>query len=89
MKIKSQNWSLIFSICTIVLALLILNKEEKRKKYKAMTSQERQELILEKMKSKGIELGSGVPNKKYDSTEVYELIHIANCFPELREKEKN
>ena len=30
--------------------------------------------------------GSGVPNKKYDSKEVYELIHIANCFPELREK---
>mgnify|MGYP007000126937 len=22
-----------------------------------------------------------------DSEEVYELIHIANCFPELREKE--
>ena len=87
MKIKSQGWSLIFSIGTIVLALLILNKEERRKKYKAMTSQERQELILEKMKAKGIEVGSGVPNKKYDSAEVYELIHIANCFPELREKD--
>ena len=54
-----------------------------------MTSQERQELILEKMKAKGIEVGSGVLNKKYDSAEVYELIHIANCFPELREKRKN
>ena len=51
-----------------------------------MTSQERQELILQKMRDKGIEVGSGVPNKKYDSEEVYELIHIANCFPELREK---
>ena len=89
MKLKSQDWSLIFSIGTIVLALLILNKEERRKKYKEMTSQERQELILEKMKANGIEVGSGVPNKKYDSAEVYELIHIANCFPELREKEKN
>ena len=89
MKIKSQDWSLIFSIGTIVLALLILNNEERRKKYKAMTSQQRQELILEKMKAKGIEVGSGVPNKKYDSAEVYELIHISNCFPELREKEKN
>ena len=85
MKIKSQDWSLIFSIGTIVLALLILNKEERRKKYKAMTSQERQELILKKMKDKGIEVGSGVPNKKYDSGEVYELIHIANYFPELME----
>ena len=38
------------------------------------------------MKAKGIEVGSGVPNKKYDSTEVNELIHIVNCFPELRHK---
>ena len=53
-----------------------------------MTSQERQELILKKMKAKGIEVGSGVPDKKYDSDEVYELINIANCFPELREKRK-
>ena len=49
-----------------------------------MTSQQRQELILKKMKDKGIEVGSGVTNKKYNSKEVYELIHIANCFPELR-----
>jgi len=64
----------------------ILDKEERRKKYKLMSSQERQELILKKMKAKGIEVGSGVPNKKYDNEEIYELIHIANCFPELREK---
>ena len=51
-----------------------------------MSSLQRQELILKKMKEKGIEVGSGIPNKNYDSTEVYELIHIANCFPELREK---
>ena len=65
-----------------------MNKEERRKKYKSMTSQERQELILKKMKAKGIEVGSGVPNRKYDSEEIYELIHIANCFPELRENGK-
>ena len=87
MKIYSQGWSLIFSIGTILITFLILDKEERRKKYKSMTSQERQELILKKMKAKGIEVVSGVPNKKYDSEEVYELIHIANCFPELREKE--
>ena len=51
-----------------------------------MSSQQRQELILKKMKAKGIEIGSGVPNKIYNSEEVYELIHIANCFPELRER---
>ncbi len=53
-----------------------------------MSRKQRQELILKKMKDKGIEVGSGVPNKKYESEEVYELIHIASCFPELREKGK-
>ena len=66
-----------------------MDKEERRKKYKSMTSQERQELIMKKMKVKGIEVGSGVPDKKYDREEVYELIHIANCFPELRDKRKD
>ncbi len=51
-----------------------------------MSSIQRQELILKKMKDRGIQVGSGIPNKKYDSKEVYELIHIAKCFPELREK---
>ena len=54
-----------------------------------MSSKQRQELILKKMKERGIEVGSGIPNKKYDNKEVYELIHIANCFPELREGRKN
>ena len=56
--------------------------------FKSMTTEQRQELIRKKMKDKGIEVGSGVPDKKYDSKEVYELIHIANCFPELREKKQ-
>ena len=51
-----------------------------------MSSSERQELILKKMKAIGIEVGSGLPNRKYDNKEVYELIQIVNCFPELREK---
>jgi len=66
-----------------------VNKEERIKKFKSMSSMQRQELILKKMKERGIEMGSGIPNKKYDSKEVYELIHIANFFPELREREKN
>ena len=53
-----------------------------------MSSIERQELILKKMKAKGIEVGSGIPNKKYDSKEIYELIQIASCFPKLRQKNK-
>ena len=63
-----------------------MNKEERTKRFKSMSSMQRQELILKKMKERGIEVGSGIPNKKYDSKEVYELIHIANYFPELREK---
>ena len=63
-----------------------MNKEERRKRFKSMSSSKRQELILNKMKAKGIEVGSGIPNKKYDSTEVFELIRIASCFPELRKK---
>tara|TARA_A100001388_G_scaffold185593_1_gene139340 strand:+ start:139 stop:297 length:159 start_codon:yes stop_codon:yes gene_type:complete len=51
-----------------------------------MSTMQRQKLILKKMKEKGIAVGSGVPNRKYDSKEVYELINIVNCFPELREK---
>jgi len=63
-----------------------VNKEERIKRFKSMSSMQRQELILKKMKERGIEVGSGIPNKKYDNKEVYELIHITNCFPELREK---
>ena len=65
-----------------------MNKKERTKIFKSMSSIERKLLILKKMKSLGIEVGSGLPNKKYDSSEVFELIHIANCFPELREKNK-
>ena len=63
-----------------------MKKEERIKKFKMLSSIERQKLILEKMKDKGIEVGSGVPNKEYDSEQIYELIQIANCFPELRNK---
>ena len=65
-----------------------MNKEERIKRFKSMSSMQRQELILKKMKESGIEVGSGIPNKKYDNREVYELIHICKCFPELREKNK-
>ena len=63
-----------------------MNKKERTNRLKSMSRSERQELILKKMKARGIEVGSGVPNKKYESEEIYELIHIANCFPELRDK---
>ena len=51
-----------------------------------MTSDQRRKLILVKMKAKNIKIGSGVPNKTYNkqNEEIYELIRIVNCFPELR-----
>ena len=48
-----------------------MNKEERTKRFKSMSSKQRQELILKKMKEKGIEVGSGITNKKYDSKDVY------------------
>ena len=56
-----------------------------------MTSEQRKELIVQKMKAKGIKIGSGVLNKTYfnENKEVNELIKITNCFPELRNKNKN
>ena len=64
-----------------------MNKEERTKRFKSMPSSERKELIIKRMKDKGIEVGSGVTNKKYDSKEVCDLINIANYFPELRYKD--
>ena len=63
-----------------------MTKDERKKRYKTMSSSERKALILKKMKAKGIEVGSGIPNKEYDNKEIYELILIANSFRELREK---
>ena len=65
-----------------------MNKEERIKKFKSMSSSERKELILKKMKIRGIDVGSGIPDKEYDNKEVLELILITNCFPELRNKSK-
>ena len=61
-----------------------MNKSERIKEFKSMSSDDRKKLILKKMKRKGIEVGSGIPNKKYNCKEVNELIQIVNCFPELR-----
>ena len=71
--------------------MIILDKKKRIEFFKSMTSDQRKELILKKMKAKNIKIGSGVPNKTYhkQSKEVNELIRIANCFPELRNKIKN
>ena len=65
-----------------------MDKKKRIEFFKSMNSDQRKELILKKMKDKNIKVGSGVPNKSYfrESKEVNELIRIANCFPELRNK---
>ena len=71
--------------------MIILDKKKRIEFFRSMTSDQRKELILKKMKAKNIKVGSGVPNKNYQkqSKEVNELIRITNCFPELRNKIKN
>ena len=71
--------------------MTILDKKRRLEFFRSMTSDQRKELILRKMKAKNIKVGSGVPNKTYykQSKEVNQLIKIANCFPELRNKNLN
>ena len=71
--------------------IVIMDKKTRIEFFRSLNSDQRKELILKKMKDKNIKVGSGVPNKNYDkqSEEVNELIRIANCFPELRYKNKN
>ena len=68
-----------------------MDKIKRLEFFRSMTSDQRKELILQKMKAKNIKVGSGVPNKTYyeQSKEVNELIKIASCFPELRNRKKN
>ncbi len=68
-----------------------MDKKNRIEFFRSMTSDQRKELILKKMKAKNIKVGSGVANKTYykQSEEVKELIRIANCFPELRNNNKN
>ena len=70
---------------------IILNKKKRIEFFRSLNSEQRRELILKKMKAKNIKVGSGVPNKSYfkESEEVNELIRIANCFPEFRNKNRN
>ena len=66
------------------------NKEtsqERKERFKAMSSFDRKSLIREKMKLEGLEEGSGVEGKNlscYDRREICDLIRIISCFPEMQ-----
>ena len=63
---------------------------ERNKRFKEMSSQERKALIRQKMKAEGLSEGSGVAGKdlsSYDRNEIWDLIQLTRCFPELQRKE--
>ena len=65
------------------------SREERKKRFKAMSSSERKALIRAKMKAEGLQEGSGVPGKdlsSYDRDEIWGLIQVTSCFPEMRSK---
>ncbi len=69
--------------------LSIVKKEtlqERKERFKAMSSLQRKELIRAKLKKEGLQEGSGVLGVSYEEDEVRDLIQITNCFPELQNK---
>ena len=50
-------------------------------------SAERKALIRAKMKAEGLEEGSGVKGAIYDEDQIWNLIRITSCFPEMQSKE--
>ena len=65
------------------------SNEERKERFKAMSSADRKALIRAKMKAEGLQEGSGVPGKdlsSYDRDEVWDLIQVTSCFPEMQIK---
>ena len=63
--------------------------EERKERFKEMSSGERKALIRAKMKAEGLTEGSGVPGKdlsSYDRDEIWDLIQVTSCFPEMQTK---
>ena len=65
------------------------SNEERKERFNAMSSAERKALIRAKMKTEGLQEGSGVPGKSlssYDRDEIWDLIQVTSCFPEMQTK---
>ena len=59
--------------------------EERKKRFQAMSSYQRQALLRQKMQAQGLVEGSGIkPLSSYDTDEVWDLIQISSCFPEMQ-----
>ena len=58
--------------------------EERKLRFKAMSSYERKALLRKKMKAEGLNEGSEVkPLSSYDREEIWDLIEITSCFPKM------
>ena len=58
--------------------------EERKKRFKSLSSAERKILIREKLKQQGLTEGSGVREEDqttYDKEEIIDLIILTRCFP--------
>ena len=58
--------------------------DERKKRFKMLSSEERKKLIREKLKIQGLIEGSGVREKNqasYDKKEMIDLIYLTKCFP--------
>ena len=65
------------------------SSEERKKRFQAMSSYQRKALLRKKMKAQGLVEGSGIkPLSSYDTDEVWDLIQITSCFPEMQAKPK-
>ena len=65
------------------------SREERKNRFKTMSSAQRKALIRAKMKAEGLQEGSGVPGKdlsSYDRDEIWDLIQVTSCFPEMQTK---
>ena len=65
------------------------SRQARKERFKAMSSTERKALIRAKMKAEGLQEGSGVPGKdlsSYDRDEIWDLIQVTSCFPEMQTK---
>ena len=59
------------------------SREERKKRFKSLTSAERKMLIKKKLELQGLTEGSGVREKdqsSYDKEEVIDLILLTRCF---------
>ena len=57
--------------------------EERKKRFKKLSSKERKKLIRKKLKKQGLTEGSGVIEKNqtsYDNKEIIDLIILTRCF---------